>query len=107
MLCDAGPCDLMWSVSFIYNDETGKSDALLLNWKETVFNGITPAGTSKRELECCLNGQCSEAQSSEADTDKELEVGRYRLSWMKGKVAVRRSDIMKEVLDAGRSLDDY
>ncbi len=107
LLCDAGPCDLMWSVSFTYNDETGKSDALLLNWKETVFNGITPAGTSKRKLECCLNGQCSEVQNSDADTDKEFEMGRYRLSWMNGKVAVRRADIVKEVLDAGRSVDDY
>ncbi len=107
LLCDAGPCDLIWSVSFTYNDETGKSDALLLNWKETVFNGITPAGTSKRELECCLNGHCSKVQTADADMDKEFEMGRYRLSWMNRKVAVRRADIMKEVLDAGRSVDDY
>lgn len=108
LLCDTGPCELTWSVSFIYTDETSKADALLLKWKETVFNGITPAGTSKRELESCLNGQCWRMQdASTTDTMQESMVGRYRLSWTKASVLLRRSDIMQEILDAGRSLSDY
>ncbi|HSQ78943.1 MAG TPA: hypothetical protein VLN91_08620 [Nitrospirota bacterium] len=108
VLCDAGPCDLTWSVSFIYTDEAGKTDALLLNWKEIVFNGITPAGTSKRELECCLNGKCWKMQDNSAtDTNQEYAIGRYTLSWTKTSVLIRRTDIMEEILAAGRSLSDY
>ena len=108
LLCDVGPCELTWSVSFVYTDETGKADAVLLNWKETVFNGITPTGTSKQELELCLNGQCSKMQSAPAsDAAQDYEVGRYRLSLAKTSVAMRRTDVMKEILDAGRSLADY
>ena len=68
VLCDAGPCELTWSASFIYTDETGKADALLLNWKEIVFNGITPAGTSKRELECCPRPSCSPSRAARTRT---------------------------------------
>ena len=108
LLCDAGPCELDWSASFIYTDESGKADALLLKWKETVFNGITPTGTSKRDLECCLNGQCWKMEdTSAADAEQEFEIGRYRLGWAKKTIVIRRSDIMKEILDAGRSLADY
>ncbi len=108
VLCDAGPCELTWSASFIYTDETGKADALLLNWKEIVFNGITPAGTSKQELECCLNGKCRKMEDNTAtDTTQDYEVGRYQLSWTKTSVLVRRADIMQEITAAGRSLADY
>lgn len=108
LLCDAGPCELTWNISFIYSDETNQNDALLLKWKETVFNGITPDGTSKQDLECCLNGQCWKMQDkNKSDTGQEFEIGRYRLLWTKTSVTVRRSDIMKEILDAGRSLTDY
>jgi hypothetical protein len=108
LLCDAGPCELTWTVSFIYTDETNKADALLLKWKETIFNGITPTGTSRQDLECCLNGQCWRMQDNNTtDTTQEFEIGRYRLAWNKTSVLIRRSDIMKEILEAGRSLDDY
>ena len=108
LLCEAGPCEIFWSMTFNYTDETGKADALLLNWKETVFNGITPAGTSRQDLECCLNGQCWKMQEKPGSDDvQEFELGRYRLRWTKSSIIFRRSDIMKEVLDAGRSLDDY
>jgi hypothetical protein len=108
VLCDAGPCELTWAASFIYTDETGKADALLLNWKEIVFNGITPSGTSKRELECCLNGKCRKMQDNSAtDTNQEYAIGRYTLSWTKTSVLIRRTDIMQEILSAGRSLADY
>lgn len=108
LLCDVGPCELVWTASFIYTDEGNKADALLLNWRETVFNGITPSGTSKRELECCLNGQCWKMQDTNAtDTTQESEIDRYRLSLNRTSLVIRRSDIMKEVLEAGRSLNDY
>jgi len=107
LLCDAGPCELMWTTSFVYTDETGKADAVLLKWKETVFNGITPAGTSKQDLECCLNGQCSKMQTASSDAAQDYEVGRYRLTLGKTSVDVRRADIVKEIVDAGRSLADY
>ncbi len=108
LLCDTGPCEIIWSAKFVYTDEQAKTDAVLLNWKETVFNGITPAGTSRQDLECCVNGQCWKMQENPKSEDpQEFEVGRFRLSWTKSSVVLRRSDIMKEVLDAGRSLDDY
>jgi hypothetical protein len=108
LLCDTGPCELTWAATFIYTDETGKTDAWLLNWKEIVFNGITPTGTSRRELECCLNGQCWKMEDKTAtDTNQETDVGRYRLSWTKTSALIRRTDIMQEILNAGRSLADY
>lgn len=108
VLCDTGPCELTWIVSFLYTDEAGKADALLLNWKEVVFNGITPTGTSKRELECCLNGKCWKMQDNSAtDTNQEYTIGRYTLSWTKTSVLIRRTDIMQEIMAAGRSLSDY
>jgi hypothetical protein len=108
LLCDAGPCEISWKATFLYADETGKSDAVLLNWRETVFNGATPQGTSKRDLECCLNGQCWKMQDTSAtDHTQEFDIGRYRLGWTKSYVVLRRSDIMKEILNAGRSLADY
>ena len=45
--------------------------------------------------------------TNKSDTGQEFEIGRYRLVWTKTSVTIRRSDIMKEILDAGRSLDDY
>jgi hypothetical protein len=108
LVCDTGPCEITWSAKFLYTDETSGTDALLLKWKETVFNGITPMGTSRQDLECCLNGECWRMQDT-GPTDKmqELEIGRYRLFWKNGSVVLRRTDIMKEVLEAGRSLSDY
>lgn len=107
LLCDAGPCEQQWSASFVYTDETGKSDTISLTWKQTVFNGITPAGTSKRELLYCLNGVCN--NNSEGPADKPLvdEAGRYHLTWTRSSLIIRRSDIMKEIIDAGGSLDAY
>ncbi len=108
LLCDAGPCELAWTASFLYTDEKGQADALLLNWKEIVFNGITPKGTSRRELECCLNGKCLKREdNSPTDIEQEVAVGRYDLHWTKTSVLVRRADIVKEIQDAGRSLADY
>ena len=108
LLCDKGPCEMTWSTTFSYTDETGKSDAVLLNWRETVFNGITPNGTSKQDIECCLNGQCWKMKdNAQSDEPQEFEIGRYRLTWKNSSILFRRGDIMKEIQDAGRSLDDY
>jgi hypothetical protein len=108
LLCDSGPCELTWSAKFLYTDEAGATDALLMKWKETVFNGITPMGTSRQDLECCLNGECWRMKDTDRiDKIQEFEVGRYRLFWNNGSVTLRRTDIMKEILEAGRSLSDY
>lgn len=108
LLCEAGPCEMNWNAKFVYTDEGGTGDALLLNWKETVFNGITPSGTSRQDLECCLNGECWKMQyTSRTNAAQNFEIGRYRLTWSDSSVLIRRSDIMKEILEAGRSLSDY
>jgi hypothetical protein len=108
VLCDAGPCELGWSATFLYTDESGKSDAFLLNWKEIVFNGITPAGTSKRVLEWCLDGDCRKLEDAiAADSEQEQEMGRYKLRWTKTLVIIRRQDVMMEIVAAGKSLSNY
>jgi hypothetical protein len=79
-----------------------------LNWKEIVFNVITPAGTSKRVLEWCLDGVCRKLEdASVADTEQEQEMGRYKLKWSKTSVIIRRADVMIEIVAAGKSLSDY
>jgi hypothetical protein len=108
LLCDTGPCELGWTATFLYTDEAGKSDAFLLNWKEIVFNGITPAGTSKRVLEWCLDGDCRKLEDAgAADMDQEQEMGRFKLRWTRTSVIIRRSDVMSEIVAAGKSLSNY
>ena len=108
LLCDAGPCEMGWTVSFLNASEAGKSDAFLLSWKEIVFNGITPVGTSKRVLEWCLDGICRKLEdTSTADTEQNLEMETYKLIWTKTSVTIRRLDIMNEIAAAGKSLSDY
>ena len=106
LLCDAGPCEQLWSVTFNYNDETGKSDSFGLNWKQTVFNGITPSGTSKRELLACLNGSCKNLEDT-AGSPQAAELGRYHITWSKSSLVIRRSDIMKEVVESGGAVEAY
>ena len=106
LLCDVGPCEHLWSASFTYTDETGKSDSFGLNWKQTVFNGITPTGTSKRELLVCLNGTCKTLEDAAA-APQAAELGRYHITWSKSSLVIRRSDIMKEVVDSGGAVEAY
>lgn len=108
LLCDAGPCEQQWAASFGYTDETGKADTIGLTWKQTVFNGITPDGTSKRELLFCLNAECKHLEDVTND-DKPLAAvaERYRLTWSKSSLIIRRADIMKEIIDAGGVVDAY
>ncbi len=102
LLCEAGPCQKTWASTFVYTDESGKSDAFLVRWREIIFNGITPTGTSKRELEVCLNGACQKREdNSISDTVHELTLDRYSLEWTKSLIVIRRADVMKELLEAG------
>jgi hypothetical protein len=108
LLCEAGPCQKEWSATFSYTDETGKSDSFLVKWREIVFNGMTPAGTSKRELEVCLNGACQKREdNSAADTVRELTMDRYSLGWTKSQIVIRRADVMKEILESGGDVANY
>jgi outer membrane biosynthesis protein TonB len=109
LLCDAGPCEQQWSASFAYTDDTGKADTLGLTWKQTVFNGITPTGTSKRELLYCLNGVCNTLEDTSASDNAPVtaEAGRYHFTWSKSSLIIRRSDIMKEIIDSGGSVEAY
>jgi len=108
LLCEAGPCKKEWSASFVYTDETGKSDAFLVRWRETIFNGMTPTGTSKRDLEVCLNGACQKREDTSAsDTARELVMDRYALGWTKSLIVIRRSDVMKAIVETGGDVRNY
>lgn len=108
LLCDKGPCEQQWSSSFTYTDEAGKPTTFTLTWLQTVFNGITPAGTSKRELIYCVDGSCSTLlDASIADEPKVMDSGRYSIRWSKSSLTIRRTDIAKEITDAGGSLEAY
>ncbi len=108
LLCEAGSCQKTWSSTFVYTDEAGKSDAFLVRWREIIFNGITPAGTSKRELEVCLNGACQKREDTGAsDTVREMVIDRYSLVWTRALIVIRRADVMKEILEAGGDVANY
>jgi len=108
LLCDAGPCVKEWAASFSYTDESGKTDAFTISWKEVVFNALTPSGTNKRDLQWCLNGACKKLEDASAeDKTRESALDRYVAIWTKSSVAIRRSDIAQEITAAGKSLEDY
>lgn len=107
LLCEAGPCVQEWTAKFFYTDENSKRDAFLVTWKQTVFSGMTPTGTSNRELTWCLNGTCKKAEDTDTNEEpRTLELGSYGLNWSKAAAVFRRADIMKEVLDAGGTLPE-
>jgi len=95
LLCDAGgPCEQFWSASFTYTDETGRSDSFVMTWKQIVFSGVTPEGTSKRELEWCLNGACKHIDDADTnDTTHESDADHYHLSWTKSLAIINRTDV--------------
>jgi len=108
LLCEEGPCNIEWTVKFIYTDESGKSDAFLITSRETVFAGMGPTGTSRHKMDWCINGDCNALKELQADElRKEAYHERYALFLAKNALIIRRSDLMKEVLDAGRKLADY
>jgi len=108
LLCEAGLCEQQWTALFNYTDEAGKADTISMTWKQTVFTGITPAGTSKRELLYCLNGVCERLEdATAADKPRTAETGRYHLTWTRSLLVIRRADIMKEINEAGGLVDAY
>ncbi len=115
LICEAGPCEQQWSASFVFTDKVKKSDSFSLTWKQTVFEGITPTGTSKRELLYCVNGVCKSLEdtanaegrciemtsnyhcrsyesTADLDTPKTATIGRYRVTWKKSSLVITRSD---------------
>jgi hypothetical protein len=108
LLCEEGSCERDWMGRFFLTDEAGRRDAFLLKWRETVFTGVTPAGTSKKELDWCLNGECKRLTFSPArDTVVQSAMERYVLSWGKKAFTIRRADIMKEIVAAGGTVPEY
>ncbi len=108
LLCDKGPCVQQWSASFVYTDEQGANETFSLTWKQTVFNGMTPAGTSKRDLLFCLSGVCQAMEDETPDSAAlTAENGRYQATWRKTSLVIRRTDIVKEIIDSGGAVDAY
>ncbi len=109
LLCNSGPCEQQWATSFVYTDDAGKTDTIGLTWKQTVFNGMTPTGTSKRELLYCLNGACKTIEDTAVSNGAPIEAdsGRYHLTWSKAALVIRRADIIREIVDSGGSVEAY
>ncbi len=108
LLCEAGPCYRDWTGRFFYIDESGKRDAFLIRHKENVFTGVTPQGTSKLDMDVCLNGDCKRVPfSAEGGGAVQSRIDRYVLSWSKNAFTIRRADIMKEITDAGGKVPEY
>jgi hypothetical protein len=97
LVCENGPCEQQWSAAFVYTDEIGKSDIFGLIWKQIVFSGITPSGTSKRELNFCVNGKCEKLDDPKGDnapgTPQEVNIGRYHIRWSAVSLGITRLDI--------------
>ena len=106
LLCETGSCYRDWTGRFFYIDEAGKRDAFLIRYKETVFTGVTPQGTSKLQMDLCLNGDCRQIAYN-PETGAHSTFDRYVLSWSKGVFTIRRADLMKEITDAGGKVPEY
>jgi len=108
LLCETGSCFRDWNGRFFYIDESGKRDAFLIRWKETVFSGVTPAGTSRVDMDVCLNGDCRRlAYSAENAAAAQSTFDRYVLSWTKTTFIIRRADLAKTITDAGGKLPEF
>jgi nucleoid-associated protein YgaU len=108
LLCEAAPCYRDWTGRFFYIDEAGKRDAFLIRHKENVFTGVTPQGTSKLDMDVCLNGDCKRvAFPAEGAGAVQSRIDRYVLSWSKNAFTIRRADIMKEITDSGGKIPEF
>lgn len=108
LLCESGPCVQEWTGKFFYTDEKAKRDAFLVTWKQTVFSGITPTGTTNREITWCLNGSCKKVLDTDQDRKAHtMTLDRYVMSWSKSAAVIRRGDIMKEIQKEGRSIPEW
>ncbi|MDH4163156.1 MAG: hypothetical protein OEW15_10775 [Nitrospirota bacterium] len=107
-LCDGAECFRDWTGRFFYIDDTGKRDAFLIRWRETIFSGITPQGTSKKDMDLCLNGDCKQiTYSPEGSGTIQTPIDRYVLIWAKGNFTIRRADLLKEITDAGGKVPEF
>jgi hypothetical protein len=108
LLCESGSCSRDWNGRFFYIDESGKRDAFLIRLKETVFTGVTQMGTSRMDMDLCLNGECkSIAYTGEGGKVVQSAIDRYLLSWTKTTFIIRRADMVKEITDAGGNIPDF
>jgi len=107
LLCESGSCDRDWTGRFFYIDEAGKRDAFLIRLKENVFTGVTPQGTSKLDMDLCLNGDCKRIPFPAEGGTVQSRIDRYVLSWSKTAFTIRRADIMKEITDAGGKVPEF
>lgn len=106
-LCEGDGCSRDWTGRFFYVDETGKRDAFLIRWRETIFSGITLQGTSKKELDLCLNGDCKRVVYRPDAGVVQTPLERYLLIWAKDNFTVRRGDLLKEITDAGGKVPEF
>jgi hypothetical protein len=107
LLCESGSCYRDWTGRFFYIDEVGKRDAFLIRHKENVFTGVTPQGTSKLDMDFCLNGDCKRISFPAEGGAVQSRIDRYVLSWSKNAFTIRRADIMKEITDAGGKVPEF
>jgi len=108
LLCESGSCDRDWNGRFFYIDEIGKRDAFLIRWKETVFTGVTPLGTSKLEMDLCLNGDCKRlTYTAEDGATTQSTIDRYVLSWNRTTFTIRRADLLKKITGAGGKAPEF
>ena len=108
ILCDGSDCFRDWTGRFFYFDDTGKRDAFLVRWRETVFSGITPSGTSKVEVDLCVNGDCKRsAFATEGGAAVQAVVDRYVLSFNRSVLSIRRADLLQEIRDKGGKVPEF
>lgn len=108
VLCEDSGCSRDWTGRFFYTDDAGKRDAFLIRWRETIFSGITPQGTSKMEIDFCLNGDCRRVNYQPGGGGVvQSSMDRYVLIWAKNNFTVRRADLLKEITDAGGKVPEF
>lgn len=96
IMCQVPPCRAEWAASFIYVDETGKSDAFKLTWTETIYEYVSLTGVCKRDLEWCVNAACLNFQDPDPSSRApKPEIERYALTWTKSSLGIRRTDSVK------------
>ncbi len=107
VLCEGTGCSRDWTGRFFYIDDVGKRDAFLIRFRQSVFSGITPSGTTADVMDICLNGDCSQIKYSPgAGGVMQSAIGRYTISWAKSSFILRRTDLMREIIDAGGKFPD-
>jgi hypothetical protein len=61
-----------------------------------------------RCLLACVNGAWETLEdTAPSETAMSRDLGRYHLTWTKSSLIIRRSDIMKEVINSGGTVEAY